>query len=183
MHVAFCICSFCSLSTKIWQLQCIKEPRQIVFLCSIHACIISRYFVTAFILQFPDEKTADTFFNGIKFKDLPYITIRCTFNNTRFWVNKADGKLVYYTSPKLNGFLNAKKRTSVAAQSTAIIVGQKLRLLNMRTVRVRITGFNQGRITAVKGLVQSGTKVVAIQDITTVDWGWCQRAKKAKRQN
>ena len=164
-------------------MQCIKEPRQIVFLCSIHACIISRYFVTAFILQFPDEKTADTFFNGIKFKDLPYITIRCTFNNTRFWVNKADGKLVYYTSPKLNGFLNAKKRTSVAAQSTAIIVGQKLRLLNMRTVRVRITGFNQGRITAVKGLVQSGTKVVAIQDITTVDWGWCQRAKKAKRQN
>ena len=53
----------------------------------------------------------------------------------------------------------------------------------MRTVRVRITGFNQGRITALKGLVQSGTKVVAIQDITTVDWGWCQRAKKAKRQN
>ena len=66
--------------------------------------------------RFPDETTADTLFNGIKFKNLPYITIRCTYNHTRFWINSADGKLLYYTSPKMNGFLNAKKRTAVAAQ-------------------------------------------------------------------
>ena len=53
----------------------------------------------------------------------------------------------------------------------------------MRTVRVRITGFNAARIASVKGLVQSGTQVVSIQDITTVDWHWAQRAKKAKRRN
>ena len=66
--------------------------------------------------RFPDETTADTLFNGIKFKNLPYITIRCTYNHTRFWINSADGRMLYYTSPKLNGFLNAKKRTAVAAQ-------------------------------------------------------------------
>ena len=132
---------------------------------------------------FPDETTSDKLFNGIKFKDLPYVTIKCTFNHTRFWVNKADGTLLYYTSPQLNGFLNAQKRTGVAAQATGHIVGQKLRLLNMRTVRLRVSGFNAGRISSIKGLVQSGTNVVCISDITTVDWHWAQRAKKPKRRN
>ena len=83
----------------------------------------------------------------------------------------------------LNGFLNAQKRTTVAAQATGHIVGQKLRLLNMRTVRLRVSGFNAGRISSIKGLVQSGTNVVCISDITTVDWHWAQRAKKPKRRN
>ena len=132
---------------------------------------------------FPDETTSEKLFNGIKFKDLPYVTIKCNFNHTRFWVNKADGTLLYYTSPQVNGFLNAQKRTAVAAQATGHIVGQKLRLLNMRTVRLRVSGFNAGRISSIKGLVQSGTNVVCISDITTVDWHWAQRAKKPKRRN
>ncbi len=122
-------------------------------------------------------------FNGVKYKDLPFVTIRCTFNHTRFWVNKGNGKYCFYTSPTLNGFRNAKKRTAVAAQATGHAVGQKLRLLHMRTVRVRISGFNQARLSAVKGLVQSGTNVVSLSDITTIDWHWAQRAKKRKRQN
>ena len=81
------------------------------------------------------------------------------------------------------GFLNAKKRTAVAAQATGHVVGQKLRMLNMRTIRLRIDGYNAGRLSSVKGLVQSGTKIVSISDITTIDWGWCQRAKKRKRKN
>jgi len=132
---------------------------------------------------YPDENTANMLFNGLKYKDLPYVSIRCRSNHTRFWINKADGKVVFYTSPKLNGFLNAKKRTAVAAQATGHVVGQKLRMLNMRTIRLRIDGYNAGRLSSVKGLVQSGTKIVSISDITTVDWGWCQRAKKRKRKN
>ena len=111
------------------------------------------------------------------------MTIVCTFNHTKFYVNKADGTIVYYMSPQKNGFLNAQKRTAVAAQATGHVVGQKLRLLNMRTVRVRIKGFNQGRVRSVKGMVQAGTNVVCISDITTVDWHWSQRAKKPKRRN
>ena len=71
----------------------------------------------------------------------------------------------------------------MAAQFTANAVGQKLRLLNMRTIRIRIEGFSEGRIASVKGLVQAGSTVVAIQDITTVDWDWSQRAKKRRRVN
>ena len=132
---------------------------------------------------YPDENTANMLFNGLKYKDLPYVSIRCRSNHTRFWVNKADGKVLFYTSPKMNGFLNAKKRTAVAAQATGHVVGQKLRMLNMRTIRLRIDGYNAGRLSSVKGLVQSGTKIVSISDITTIDWGWCQRAKKRKRKN
>lgn len=132
---------------------------------------------------YPDENTPERLFNGVKFKDLPFVTIKCTFNNTRFWVNKANGELAYCTTPRHNGFLNAKKRTAVAAQATGHAVGQKLRLLNMRTVRLRISGFNAGRLSAVKGMVQSGTNVVSISDITTVHWDWPQKPKVRKRRN
>ena len=73
--------------------------------------------------------------------------------------------------------------SSVAAQATGLVVGQKLRQLNQKTVRVRISGFNMGRISALTGLVQAGMNVVSISDVTVVDWGWCQRAKKRKRKN
>jgi len=133
--------------------------------------------------RFPDETTEEKLFNDVPFTQLPIVSIRITKNNTRFWVTTADGKLIFYTSPKKNGFQNKKKSTSVAAQFTANAVGQKLRLLNMRTIRIRIEGFSEGRIASVKGLVQAGSTVVAIQDITTVDWDWSQRAKKRRRVN
>ena len=79
--------------------------------------------------------------------------------------------------------MHSKKRTAVAAQATALIVGQKLRQMNHRTVRVRIDGFNTGRSSSLLGIIQSGLTVVSISDVTIVDWGWCQRAQKRKRQN
>ena len=88
-----------------------------------------------------------------------------------------------YTTPRLNGFLHAKKRTNVAAQATGLVVGQKLRQMNHRIVRVRIDGFNAGRIASLLGITQAGITIVSISDVTVVDWGWCQRAKKRKRRN
>jgi hypothetical protein len=32
---------------------------------------------------YPDENTPDLLYNGIKFKDLPYVTLRLHRNNTR----------------------------------------------------------------------------------------------------
>ena len=62
---------------------------------------------------YPDEMTAETLFNGIKYKDLPYVTILCHKNHTRFWANAANGTKLHYTAPTLHGFINAKKRTTV----------------------------------------------------------------------
>ncbi len=41
-----------------------------------------------------------------------------------------------------------------AAQVTGLAVGQKLRSMNIKTVRCRVAGFNAGRIAAIKGINQ-----------------------------
>ena len=55
--------------------------------------------------------------------------------------------------------------------------------MNYKTIRVRVDGFNLGRISAITGITQAGINVASISDVTSVDWGWCQRAKKPKRRN
>lgn len=62
---------------------------------------------------YPDEMTADTLFNGVKYSNLPYVTINLTLNNTRFQVHNGSDEQIYYTTVKEHGFINAKKRTSV----------------------------------------------------------------------
>ncbi len=44
----------------------------------------------------------------------------------------------------------------IAAQVAGLAMGQKLRSLNIRTIRVRISGFNAGRIASLKGITQAG---------------------------
>lgn len=34
---------------------------------------------------FPDEDTLDEIFDGVKYKDLPYVTIICAMNNTKVY--------------------------------------------------------------------------------------------------
>jgi len=121
--------------------------------------------------------------NGTIFQDLPYVTIKCHHNNTRFYAHDAKGRDLDYCVPTNCGFINDAKRTNVAAQVTGVNMGQRLRNRNVRTVRVRVDGFNNGRVAAVAGLVQAGIRVVSVSDVTDVDWGWKKRAKKRKREN
>merc|ERR1712032_377158 len=111
---------------------------------------------------FPDEKTHDQLFNGIKFSDLPIVLIRLHRNNTK---------------------LNAKKRTNVAGQVAGLNMGQRLRGLGIITIRLRINGFNAARISTVQGLTQAGVQIVVIEDVTVVNWHWPQRARIAPSKN
>ena len=76
---------------------------------------------------FADETVYDRLFNGIKFKDLPYVTIICAPNNIKVWANSSAGKKLDYVSPMWFGFANASKRTNVAGQVTGTGMGQRLR--------------------------------------------------------
>ncbi len=131
----------------------------------------------------PDMETLDQLFDGVPYRDLPFVHVRCTKNNTRLWAFDAEGKQLEYCVPYEFGFANAAKRTNVAAQVTAMNMGQRLRNRNIRTVRVRVEGFNNGRVASLKGLVQAGTRVVSVTDLTHVDWGWTKRAKHRPRVN
>jgi len=130
---------------------------------------------------YPDEETAETLFNGIKYKDLPYVHVEMSANNTRMSAYSSDNEQLHYTTAVEQGFLNAKKKSAVAAQAVGLAMGQKLRTMNQRTVRVRLKGFNLGRIPAVQGLVQAGINIVSVSDVTHIDWTWQKRAKKRRR--
>jgi ribosomal protein S11 len=132
--------------------------------------------------RFPDDDVFDQTFNGVKFKDLPIVTVVCHKNNTRMWAHDAKFNKLHYVSPKLCGFKNAAKRTAVAAQVAGSEMGQAMRNLNMRNVRIRVDGFNMGRVACIKGMSIAGVQIVSISDITRVDWGWSFRAKKRPRK-
>merc|ERR1712183_399052 len=132
---------------------------------------------------FPDENTSEQLFNGIPFKDLPYVTMVLHRNNTKLIARYADQKYIWNTTHSRHGFLNAKKRTNVAGQVAGLNMGQRLRGLGIRTIRLRINGFNAARISTVQGLTQAGVQIVAIEDVTVVNWHWPQRARIAPSKN
>lgn len=127
---------------------------------------------------FPDENTPNALFNGIKFSELPYVNIRMHKNNTKLVARTWDQKYIFHNSPSMHGYPNAKKKTAVGGQVAGNMMGQKLRGYGHKYIRVRLNGFNQARDSAVKGITQAGINIVAIQDATTVNWDWPQRAKR-----
>ncbi len=130
---------------------------------------------------FPDMDTLEQMYDGQKYKELPFVHIRCHKNNTRFMAYTADLRQIEYCVPKDFGFVNAAKRTDVAAQVAGVNMGQRLRNRNIRTIRVTVEGFNAAKQAGIKGLVQAGMTVVSLTDHTYVDWGWRRRAKKRPR--
>ena len=94
---------------------------------------------------FPDEKTHDQLFNGIKFTDIPIVLIRLHRNNTKLNAmlvslisehlldlrpRYADGRPIWTTTPAKHGFKNAKKRTNVAGQAYQNIAFLHMLLFN-----------------------------------------------------
>ena len=128
--------------------------------------------------RFPDDDVFHKTFDGVKFSELPFVTMVCSKNNTRLWAHDHKGKNVAYTAPIHHGYKNAAKMSPIASQAAGTGMGQQLRNLNIRTVRVRVDGFNKGREAAVKGITTAGVQVVSISDITRVDWGWSRRARR-----
>ena len=128
--------------------------------------------------RFPDDDVYHMMFSGVKFTELPVVTMYCQKNNTRLWAHDHKGKKIAYTAPVHHGYKNAAKMSPIASQAAGTGMGQQLRNLNIRTVRVRVDGFNKGREAAVKGITIAGVQVVSISDITRVDWGWTKRAKR-----
>uniref|UniRef100_A0A6A7FSN6 30S ribosomal protein S11-like n=1 Tax=Hirondellea gigas TaxID=1518452 RepID=A0A6A7FSN6_9CRUS len=130
---------------------------------------------------FPDENTPELLFDGIRFDDLPIVHIRVSKNNTKFHLTDAKGKSIVNHSCNMEGFKNARKKTTIAAQATGISMGMKMYGKGFRTVRARVAGLGPGRIAGVKGVTMAGVQVVAISDYTDVNYSGTPRAKKRRR--
>ncbi|ETN82131.1 ribosomal protein S11 [Necator americanus] len=118
--------------------------------------------------RFPTAETMKTEFDGIPYCDLPIVYIKATKNNTLVTVMDKNNHVIIYTSCRLEGFKHARKKTTIAGQTTGVAAGQRLVRRGVRAVRVQVKGLGPGRMTCVKGLTVSGVQVVSITDHTAL---------------
>merc|ERR1712000_787791 len=131
---------------------------------------------------FPDENTPDMLIDGMRYADIPFVHIKVHKNNTKMGLYDATtGESIMYTSCTQQGFLNAKKKTSHAAQTTGINFGNKLMNNKYNVIRVKISGFGPGRIEGMKGITMAGVKIISISDVTNIDYSGYYRPKKVRR--
>lgn len=116
--------------------------------------------------RLPTAETMKMQFDGIPYCELPIVYIKATKNNTLVTVMDKKNHVIIYTSCRLEGFKHARKKTTIAGQTTGVAAGQRLVRRGIRTVRVQVKGLGPGRMTCVKGLTVAGVNVVSITDHT-----------------
>uniref|UniRef100_A0A915PU31 Ribosomal protein S11 n=1 Tax=Setaria digitata TaxID=48799 RepID=A0A915PU31_9BILA len=103
-------------------------------------------------------------FDGIPFGELPIVHVKASRNNTLITVTDHKYKIITYTSCRLEGFKNARKKTNIAGQTTGVAAGQRLIRRGIRTVRVLVRGLGPGRMTSIQGMAAAGVKIVSITE-------------------
>lgn len=116
--------------------------------------------------RLPTAETLKQQFDGVAYNELPLVYIRASKNNTLVTVMDNKNEVITSTSCRLEGFKNARKKTTIAGQTTGVAAGQRLVRRGIRTVRVQVKGLGPGRMTCVKGLTVAGVRVVSITDHT-----------------
>ncbi|XP_011313542.1 28S ribosomal protein S11, mitochondrial [Fopius arisanus] len=129
---------------------------------------------------FPDENLPNRLFNGIPFKEIPIINVKCSKNNTLISLTDHEGVVQLYHTCGAEGFTGARRATNVAAQATAISLSTKALEKGFQTVRVRVRGLGPGRMASLKGLQMGGMDIISVTDNTRVTWTPL-RPRKARR--
>ncbi|XP_033120662.1 28S ribosomal protein S11, mitochondrial-like isoform X2 [Anneissia japonica] len=129
----------------------------------------------------PDLSTS-LVFNGVPFDDIPIANIKATWNNTHIIVVDPTNVRKYISKATCGseGFKNAKKGTSVAAQTAAIAAATRAAEKGVKMVRVMVKGIGPGRQASIKGLQMGGLEIISITDNTPVPHNGC-RPRKARR--
>jgi len=122
----------------------------------------------------------------MRWDELPIAKITCTKNNTimrlipaRDDVRINDNAMAHW-SCSMEGFKNAKKKTNIAAQASALTFGKHILDQGIKNVRVLIAGLGPGRMSALKGIELTGINIVSITDKTPFD-EHPRRPRKARR--
>lgn len=127
------------------------------------------------------SSTDGLIFGGIPYYELPVIHIKATYNNTHINVTDHTGQRSFTRSTcGAEGFKNAKKGTTIAAQTVGIAIAAKAKDKGLNTVRVMVKGIGPGRQASIKGLQMGGLDIVSITDVTPTPHNGC-RPRKARR--
>uniref|UniRef100_A0AAF5PT76 Ribosomal protein S11 n=1 Tax=Wuchereria bancrofti TaxID=6293 RepID=A0AAF5PT76_WUCBA len=120
--------------------------------------------LTNFYDRLPTVEIFKQQFDGIPFEELPIVHVKASRNNTLITVTDHKYNIITYTSCRLEGFKNARKKTNIAGQTTGVAAGQRLIRRGIRTVRVLIRGLGPGRMTSIQGMATAGVKIVSITE-------------------
>ena len=85
-------------------------------------------------------------YGGRAYHELPIIHITSTRNNTKAALTDCNGRSLCGTSCGCEGFRNARKQTTVAAQTVGISISLKAQKLGIKDVRVKMRGLGQNRL-------------------------------------
>ncbi|MFH4974107.1 hypothetical protein AB6A40_000816 [Gnathostoma spinigerum] len=118
--------------------------------------------------RLPTVEVFKQLYDGIPFEELPIVHVKATYNNTLITVTDYKFNLITYTSCRMEGFKNARKKTTIAGQTTGVAAGQRLLRRGIRTVRVIVRGLGPGRMTSVKGMAAAGVQIVSVSDYTPI---------------
>lgn len=94
--------------------------------------------------------------------------IESTYNNTRVSLGDISGNIMAWSSSGALGFKGAKKGTPFAASKVGEIVGDRAKMIGVKSVIVTVKGVGAGRESALRSFVSRGIGVTAIKDVTPV---------------
>nr|VZI22076.1 unnamed protein product [Spirometra erinaceieuropaei] len=129
-----------------------------------------------------DEKGLNAIYGTQAFHELPIVHVYATRNNTKISLTDCNGRCLCGTTCGTEGFRNARKQTTVAAQTVGISIGLKAQKLGISAVRVKLRGLGVNRVSTLSGMVLSGLKIVSLTDDTPINYGMGRRPKKTPRK-
>ena len=107
--------------------------------------------------------------------------IKSTFNNTIITITSRSGNTICWSSGGYKGVLKgAKRSTAYAGQTAGFDVGKRAKAKGLSLIEINFKGFGRGRNSAIKGLLNSGLRIVKLTDKTPLPHNGC-RPKKRRR--
>jgi small subunit ribosomal protein S11 len=107
------------------------------------------------------------------------LAVNCTSNNTIIHT-KGSNDFNFSVSSGVCGLKGAKRSTLYAAEQTILLVVEKLKEKNIRSVFVFFSGFGKGRRAIIKGLKKKKLRILRIFDKTPISHNGCRKKKKRR---
>ena len=106
--------------------------------------------------------------------------IQASFNNIIISICNNQGQVISWGSAGRAGFRGSKKNTPYAAQVAATDAAKVAFDAGMRSAEVFVKGPGSGREAAIRGIDQSGIKVLQINDVTPMPHNGCRPPKRRR---
>uniref|UniRef100_A0A0R3W812 Ribosomal protein S11 n=1 Tax=Taenia asiatica TaxID=60517 RepID=A0A0R3W812_TAEAS len=157
----------------------IRQARSVVTCLCEHSPFL--YILSSLGHRIPYEADLHTMYGDRAYHELPIVHLTTARNNTKVTLTDCNGRSLCTTSCGCEGFHNARKQTTVAAQTVGISIGLKAQKLGIKDVRVKMRGIGSNRST-LSGMTLSGLNIVSLTDDTPIHYGMGRRPKKVPRK-